>query len=413
MQLTEIATFDAPLAVVSRAGSSRLHVVEQPGRIIGVELDGSDPSTVLDIGGDTVESGEQGLLGAAFSPDGDLLYIDYTDPSGTTHIDEYRMDGDTADAGSRREVLTVEQPFPNHNGGGLVFGPDGFLYIGLGDGGGGGDPLEAGQDRSQVLGSILRIDPAGGDPYAVPTDNPFVDDGDSRPEIWISGVRNPWRFSFDSLTDDLWIGDVGQNEIEEITWLAATGDGAGRGANLGWNLVEGTQPFAGEAPADHSPPVFEYDHSAGDCSVTGGFAYRGPSIPDLRGAYVYGDFCVSEIRALVQADGELLEERSNLLGHDLAADRVLRRRAEAGDLVSRGTVRVEDDGPLLRWQHCGHHLDRVVTARHVVVAIRQDVSISRRHAHPVRQSEGRQVIDIEIDPEERLAEPLRLRVGVL
>jgi glucose/arabinose dehydrogenase len=203
-----------------------------------------------------------------------------------------------------RVVFALDQPFPNHNGGDVVFGPDGFLYLGFGDGGSAGDPLLAGQDRGQLLGSILRIDPRGtdGSAYTIPADNPYADEQGARPEVWLKGVRNPWRFAFDRANGDLWVGDVGQNEVEEIDWLPADedGTGAGRGANLGWNEMEGSVPFEdGVEPEDHTPPVLSYTHGAtGGCSVTGGFVYRGAAIPGLTGAYLFADYCASDLRAI-------------------------------------------------------------------------------------------------------------------
>jgi glucose/arabinose dehydrogenase len=212
----------------------------------------------------------------------------------------------------RRELLRVEDPYPNHNGGHLALGPDGYLYIGLGDGGSGGDPHGHGQDTDTLLGSILRIDPtappADGE-YGIPADNPFAASG-GEPEIWLYGVRNPWRFSFDRATGDLWIGDVGQGEVEEIDRLPATnGRDAGRGANLGWNLMEGSEPFEGENPAGGVLPIYEYTHDDG-CSVTGGYVYRGRAIPALTGAYLFADYCEPDLRAVRVAGDEVVEERS-------------------------------------------------------------------------------------------------------
>jgi glucose/arabinose dehydrogenase len=206
----------------------------------------------------------------------------------------------------RRTLLTIEQPFANHNGGNIVVGPDGMLYIGLGDGGGGGDPVEAGQDLGTRLGALLRIDPGAGDPYGVPSDNPFVDAEDARDEIWAYGLRNPWRFSFDAATDELYIADVGQDAREEINWVAA---GEGAGANFGWNLMEGTLEFAGDEPEDHVPPVHEYEtRGPQGCSITGGYVYRGSAIPELVGAYLYSDFCEATLYAIVVEDGEVVDE---------------------------------------------------------------------------------------------------------
>jgi glucose/arabinose dehydrogenase len=186
----------------------------------------------------------------------------------------------------------VAQPFGNHNGGHLAFGPDGYLYISLGDGGSAGDPMENGQNPNTLLGTILRIDVDGGDPYAIPADNPFANGGEGAPEVWAYGLRNVWRFSFDSLTGEMYMGDVGQNRWEEIN-VQPAGEG---GQNYGWNVFEATHPYSGgAAPADAVMPVTEYQHINGHCSVTGGYVYRGENIPTLQGAYLYGDFCSGQI----------------------------------------------------------------------------------------------------------------------
>jgi glucose/arabinose dehydrogenase len=320
IQLRQVATLELPTDLAVRPGvDDRLFVTERVGRVRQLALagDGSaelDPEALVDITGETTTDSERGLLGLAFSPDGERLYISYTDLDGNNRVDEYQVGPEGVVPGSRRAVLSVDHPFPNHDGGHIAFGPDGLLYLGLGDGGGAGDPLEAGQDVGQLLASIIRIDPAGvdGEGYAVPRDNPFVGTEGARPELWLKGVRNPWRFSFDRQTGDLWIGDVGQNEVEEVDWLPAgeDGTGAGRGANLGWNLMEGDQEFAGSAPSDHTPPIHTYRHEDGNCSVTGGYVYRGTALPDLVGAYLYGDYCVSEVRALLARDGEVVEDRA-------------------------------------------------------------------------------------------------------
>jgi glucose/arabinose dehydrogenase len=240
---------------------------------------------------------EQGLLGLAFSPDGGFLYVNYTDTAGDTRIFEYEMGDRKAQAGSAREVLSVNQPFSNHNGGNLLFGPDGYLYIGLGDGGSGGDPQGNGQSLSTRLGKMLRIDPrpSDGGQFGVPRDNPFRGREGAEPLIWAYGLRNPWRYSFDRETGDLWIGDVGQNSLEEIDFQPADSKG---GENYGWNSLEGTQPYAGGAPEDVVLPVDEYPTSEG-CAVTGGYVYRGLAIPNLYGAYLYGDFCAGFVRGIV------------------------------------------------------------------------------------------------------------------
>ncbi|HEV2067453.1 MAG TPA: PQQ-dependent sugar dehydrogenase [Thermomicrobiales bacterium] len=301
--LEEVAGgFDQPLFVTSPPdGAEWLFVVEQGGTI-QVLLDGETAlEPFLDISDRVGSDGsEQGLLGLALAPDyaeSGLFYVNYTDLDGNTVVSRFSVSDDPnrGDPDSEAVVLRQEQPRPNHNGGVLEFGPDGYLYIGLGDGGGQGDPDGNGQSLGTWLGKILRIDvdPARieeGDTYAVPDDNPFVDDADARPEIWAYGLRNPWRFTFDRETGDLWVGDVGQNQIEEVTMLPAE-DGGGQ--NLGWNITEGTSCYA-EPECDQSgltPPTVEYTHEVGGCSVTGGYVYRGESMPDLRNVYVFADFC--------------------------------------------------------------------------------------------------------------------------
>jgi glucose/arabinose dehydrogenase len=275
-------------------GSGRLFVLEQPGTIRIIKEGEVLPTPFLDIV-DRVGSGgsEQGLLGLAFHPnyaENGHFYVNYTDRNGNTVIARFSVSDnpDQADPASEVQLLGVEQPFGNHNGGMLAFGPDGYLYLGLGDGGSAGDPFGNAQSLSTLLGKILRIDVDDGDPYAIPPDNPFASGG-GRPEIWAYGLRNPWRFSFDLLTNDLYIGDVGQNQWEEIDFLPAGSPG---GANFGWNYREGAHPYEGSPPAGLNliDPVAEYDHSQG-CSVTGGYVYRGQDLPDWSGVYLYGDYC--------------------------------------------------------------------------------------------------------------------------
>jgi glucose/arabinose dehydrogenase len=312
IQLEELPVdVSEPVALVPRSGhGDALYVAEKGGTVASVALAGGETTVVLDMTELTNSSGEQGLLGIAFSPDGSRLYTSYTDNGGDSHIDEYAMAADgAADPASRREVLTLDQPYPNHNGGDIVFGPDGYLYAGYGDGGSGGDPQRRGLDPETLLGKLLRIDPAAADgqPYSVPADNPYVGMPGVLPEIWSSGLRNPWRFSFDAATGDLWIGDVGQNAVEEIDLVPAA-QGAGRGTNFGWSAYEGTDRYNDDQEApDHWPPIFEYRHSEGGCSVTGGVVYRGDAIPALRGAYVFSDFCAGGVRALTVQDAQLLD----------------------------------------------------------------------------------------------------------
>lgn len=279
-------------------GSGRLFVVEQPGRIRIVSNGTLAPAPFLDIASRLVSGGERGLLGLAFHPDyprNGRYFVNYTRrPDGATVIAEYRVSTDgNVSAPAERVLLVIDQPYPNHNGGMIAFGADGFLYIGMGDGGAGGDPQNRAQNPQELLGKMLRIDVNKGSPYAVPADNPFVGGG-ARPEIWALGLRNPWRFSFDRQTHELWAGDVGQNAWEEIDVIR-------RGGNYGWRIMEGAHCFKPPAGCERPGlelPVAEYATAGGRCSVTGGYVYRGAAVPRLVGTYVYGDFCSGEIFAL-------------------------------------------------------------------------------------------------------------------
>jgi glucose/arabinose dehydrogenase len=307
VRLVRVAQLEQPVAMAVRPGERTLYLVEQVGRVRAIRGGRLDPTPVLDISEQVTAGGEQGLLGLAFSPDGRYLYLAYTDGNGDHQISELTMTGRRADPGSERSILHFDDPFGNHNGGQLAFGPDDHLYIAFGDGGGGGDPLGSGQSLGTLLGKILRIDPrpAGGRAYGVPSDNPFVGRDGARPEIWAYGLRNPWRFSFDAATGDLWIGDVGQNAYEEVDFQPA---GAG-GRNYGWNRREGRHPFnGGDRPDGAVDPVIEYGRGDG-CTVIGGFVYRGRRIAGLRGAYLYGDYCSGWVRAARTRDGKVLEQR--------------------------------------------------------------------------------------------------------
>jgi len=294
---------------------------------------------MVDISAETVAGGERGLLG--ITADAESLYVNFTDLGGDTNIDAFVLDPDGR-PGERHQLLLIEQPFGNHNGGGLAIGPDGHLYIGMGDGGSGGDPLGAGQDPNQILGSLLRIDPTpgAGSPYAIPADNPYADGVNGRPEIFAIGLRNPWRFSFDPITDDLWIADVGQNQWEEVDLLLGA-NGYGLGANLGWNLREGTREFSGERPAANVDPVFEYPHAGSTpsgCSISGGVVYRGLEIPDLIGSYVFGDYCESSLWALSIVDDavvfrDLEVPIRDLVGITTDADGELLALSLGGDVI--------------------------------------------------------------------------------
>jgi glucose/arabinose dehydrogenase len=303
VKLTPVAQATEPIFVAVRPGdASTLYIAERGGRLRALRGGALVEPPVLDISAMTLAGGERGFLGFAFAPDGGHLYVDYTDRDGNSNVDEYAVGADgTIDPSTRRRVLFQQQPYPNHNGGEVIFGPDGYLYIGFGDGGSAGDPQRHGLDLGTWLGKILRIDPrANGDqPYTVPADNPFVGQDGAKPEIWSYGLRNPWRFSFDRSTKDLWIGDVGQGNIEEVD-RATVADGAGRGTNWGWSAFEGTAPYnADQSPDGAVGPVFEYTHENGNCSVTGGYVYRGAAIPALRGAYLYTDYCGTGVRATV------------------------------------------------------------------------------------------------------------------
>jgi glucose/arabinose dehydrogenase len=307
VSVRRVSSLPEATALAIRAGDRTLYVTQQDGHVRAIRDDKLVDRPVLDLSGDTVSSGERGLLGLAFSPDGQYLYVDYTDRSGDTHIDQFTMKGAVADPSSRRSILFVEQPQPNHNGGQLAFGPDGYLYIAFGDGGAAGDEGPGhvkggnGQSLRTMLGKILRVDPTpeGPEPYVVPQDNPFVGRSRAKPEIWSYGLRNPWRFSFDPDTGDLWIGDVGQNAWEEIDFVRANnGHGAGRGEDFGWNLREGLHEYRGRAPSGAVEPVYEVSHDDGACSITGGFVYRGAAIDSLRGKYVFTDYCDGRLLAL-------------------------------------------------------------------------------------------------------------------
>ena len=298
--LTEVAEMASPVAgTVGPDGT--LYLAERAGPVHPLTEDGLGDA-VIDVSDRTTTDGERGLLGVAMAADSSEFYASYTDGQGDNVLVAFPVEGGTIDGSTDRTVMTIEQPQANHNGGDVQIGPDGMLYWGIGDGGGGGDPLEAGQDLSTPLGAMLRIDPLAGDPYEVPSDNPFVDEDGAVAEIWAYGLRNPWRFSFDLATDELYIADVGQSDREEVNVV----DHDLAGANYGWNLMEGTMEFAGSEPDDHVPPVFEYETGA-RCSITGGFVYRGEAIPELFGAYLYSDYCDGDIRAIVVQDGEVVD----------------------------------------------------------------------------------------------------------
>jgi len=287
-----------------------LFVVQQSGQIMlardGVLLETpfleiSDRTSLPRSG---TSYGERGLLGLAFHPQfsqNGFFYVNYTDRNGDTNISRFQVrpeNLDQADPASEKRLLFVSQPYPNHNGGMLEFGPDGYLYIGLGDGGSSGDPQGNAQSNTTLLGKILRLDVDTGDPYAIPADNPFANGG-GLPEIWANGLRNPWRFAFDSLTADLYVADVGQNQWEEVSFLPS---GSSASANFGWDYYESFHTFEGQPPegAQFIQPVAEYSHEQG-CSITGGYVYRGVNLPAWQGVYLYGDYCSGLVWGLLHS----------------------------------------------------------------------------------------------------------------
>jgi glucose/arabinose dehydrogenase len=402
---------NSPTVVANRPMRNQLWIGEKAGRVrvVTIETDWDltegrvkrggyklETRAVLDISDLVDTEGERGLLGLAFSTDARTLFVDYTDKKGdvvvasyvvtdapvvpptttttvrrststiaatttttvdpsasTTTIDPLRgeLGVTTVDPSSRIVLLTIPHADKtNHNGGQLAIGPDGYLYIGVGDGGGSGDPQGNAQDSESLLGKILRIDPGQSSiiaPYNIPPTNPYIDEGGS-PEVWILGVRNPWRFSFDRSNGDLWIGDPGESSLEEIDRLPSS-TGPGRGANLGWNWFEGSKRFEkdGTPPDDLVAPIHTYSHSDGACSVIGGYVYRGPAIPSLQGTYIFGDYCTGEVSGLLSRRGVLLDTKA------------LGPKVEQNSLVSFGQ---DDQGELYVLSSSGG-LFRLVSAR--------------------------------------------------
>jgi glucose/arabinose dehydrogenase len=296
---TPVAKFQTPTAMAQRTGDDAFYVTEKQGRVV-VLRDGVVRGPVLDLQGEVSTDGERGLLGIAFAPSSHLFYVHYTDKTGAIRVSEFALgENDAVNMHTRRDLLSVPHPRSNHNGGQLAFGPDNHLYIGLGDGGGSGDPDKNAQNLTSLLGKILRINPAanGSQPYTIPYDNPFLDQRGARGEIWAYGLRNPWRFSFDKEKQGIWIADVGQNKYEEINHIEKDAKG---GQNYGWPLREGKNRFTGDKPTDAVDPVYEYSHENNACSVTGGFVYRGKAIDGLTGRYIFGDYCNGLLSTLTQ-----------------------------------------------------------------------------------------------------------------
>lgn len=316
LQPVVTAGLGTPVFVTAPAGDARLFIVEQQGRIRVVENGALLATPFLTIPSLTT-GGERGLLSMAFHPryaENGYFFVNYTDARGDTRVERYRVSADRnrADPASAQLVIHVAQPYANHNGGLVAFGPDGGLYIGMGDGGGSGDPDETGQDPRHLLGKLLRLDVDAGSPYAIPPDNPYVGRTDRRPEVWALGLRNPWRFSWDRTANLLFVADVGQNRLEEINVVPA-GQG---GLNYGWDVMEGSDCFEPRDGCDRTGlvlPAAEYTHADG-CSVTGGYVYRGQDLPALRGTYFYADYCGGWIRSFRYADGRATDARAWDLG---------------------------------------------------------------------------------------------------
>jgi glucose/arabinose dehydrogenase len=310
-----IENLDAPVFLTQAGG--QMFVVEKKGKIVILRDGARVEQPFLDIGNLITSSGsEQGLLGLAFHPDyanNGRFFVYYTARNGDNTLARYQVSDDPNVADPDSATVLFAQPdfAANHNGGMLAFGPDGYLYVGLGDGGGGGDPQSNGQKRSTLLGKLLRLDVSGNEPYTIPPDNPWPNGDDAaRPEIWAYGLRNPWRFSFDRTTGDLYIGDVGQNIYEEINFQPA---GANGGQNYGWSTREGAHCFrANECQSsDMIEPIGEYDHDQG-CSVTGGYVYRGAAFASLQGQYIFGDYCSGTIWSLQRNASGAWEQRKIL-----------------------------------------------------------------------------------------------------
>ena len=318
LRAQEIASgLASPVYLTAPSGDARLFVVEQRGRIRIIQDGQLVSAPFLDITSRVSSGGERGLLSLAFHPQyrtNGFFYVNFTDLAGNTRIERFTVSSNqnVANAASSKLILGVPQPAANHNGGLNLFGPDGMLYIGMGDGGGGGDPQRNGQNRNTLLGSMLRIDVDRGDPYAIPPGNPYAGQANARGELWAIGLRNPWRFAFDRQAGLLYIADVGQSRLEEVSIVPV----ARAGVNYGWNIMEGSACYSAST-CDRQGlelPAVEYDHAAGACSVTGGFVYRGTAIPEIAGHYFYSDYCAGWVRSFRFSNGTVSDQRSWEMG---------------------------------------------------------------------------------------------------
>ena len=347
LKLVRIGTFDAPVYVTAPPNEKRrVFIVEQPGRIKVRRGGKLLKRSFLNIRSKVRFDGEQGLLSMAFAPDyktSRKFYVNYTNNSGDTRVVEYQTssgNADRANKGSARVLLKIKQPYENHNGGQLQFGPDGLLYIGMGDGGSGGDPDNNAQRLGSWLGKMLRIDPApsGGKPYTVPSSNPFVGKSGAKPEIYSYGLRNPWRFSFDSKTKALYIGDVGQEKYEELDY---TVEGKAKGANFGWPAFEGRSRYRDDVSAPNSvKPILVTKWSVGNCSIIGGYVVKDKNVPALNGRYVFGDFCKPSLRSLKVKNGKA----TSLKTHKLKVSQLSSFGVDARNRVYATSL----DGPVYR-----------------------------------------------------------------
>lgn len=314
LRLQEVVSgLGGPVYVTSPTGDPRLFIVEQPGRIRIIQGGQLVATPFLDIVSRVSSGGERGMLSIAFHPQyasNGFFYVYFTGTSGELRIERFTVssNANVANPASAKVILTVPHPRGNHNGGLAMFGPDGMLYLGLGDGGGAGDPDLNGQNRNTLLGALLRIDVNSGDPYAIPAGNPFVGQAGTRPEIWAIGLRNPWRFAFDRAAGNLYLADVGQGRLEEVNVVSSTR----AGVNYGWSIMEGSSCFEASSCNQQGLelPIVEYDHSGGACSVTGGFVYRGAAIPEIAGHYFYADYCAGWIKSFRLENGGAANEKT-------------------------------------------------------------------------------------------------------